>query len=289
MNIQELNDKLKSVGYISSKRINFAVMSAIQHNRPLILEGAPGSGKTSLAKAISQAFDLPLKRVQFYEGLTVDKLIYDYNYQKQLLSIEAIKASLENTLKDKNPEEALKEVSKINFYGEDFLIARPLLESIQSEKRTVLLLDEVDKSSEEIEYALLEFLEDYEISIPELGTVSAVNPPIVIITSNNYRELSEPLKRRCSYLYINDKTAEENEEIILQKTNVNPEVARFVATALDKFKDAYLKQQPSIAEAITWAEALVNNMVEDTLHLVAKNKKDRQTIERLLVDMPLNK
>lgn len=278
---KELKELLENVGYISNSRIEFAILSAINNKKPLIIEGAPGVGKTSLAKAVSSSLNLPLKRVQFFDGLTVDKILYDYNYQKQLLSIEAIKSVLEQNLENKNIEEALKEVSKINFYNEDFLIPRPILESILSEDRTVLLLDELDKSSEEIEHILLEFLEEYSVSIPEYGTVKAEpgKEPIVIITSNNFRSLSEPLKRRCSYIYIEDKTVEENTNIILKKTQADDRLARAVALCLSKFKQKSLEQQPSIAEAISWVEAILSGQTpQESIYLIRKHKKDTNKI-----------
>lgn len=282
---EKLQEGLVKEGYLANSAIEFALLSAINSNKPLIVEGAPGAGKTSLAKAVSSVLKLPLKRVQFYEGLTADKILYDYNYQKQLLSIEAVKPTFEKKLEDKSTEEALKIASELDFYGEEFLIARPLLESITSDKRVVLLLDEIDKSSEEIEYTLLEFLEDYSMSIPELGTVHCQKgkEPIVILTSNNYRELSDPLKRRCSYLYIEDKSIEENTNILIEKTKVDSELAKKIAVCLSKFKQAELKQQPSIAEAISWAELLAEGVnIDDTIHLICKNKRDIAKVKSII-------
>lgn len=282
---EKLQKLLEKEDYIANSTIEFALLSAINGNKPLIVEGAPGAGKTSLAKTVAKALKLPLKRVQFYEGLTADKILYDYNYQKQLLSIEAVKPTFEKELEGKTTEQALELASELDFYGEEFLIERPLLESIKSENRVVLLLDEIDKSSEEIEYTLLEFLEDYSISIPELGTVecSKGKEPIVILTSNNFRELSDPLKRRCAYLYIADKSIEENTEIIVRKAQVDSKLAKKVATCLSKFRNQNLKQQPSVSEAISWAEILADGVnIEDSIHLICKNKKDRDKILKVV-------
>lgn len=171
---------------------------------PLLVESDPGQGKTSLALAMGQAFGLSVLRVQFYEGLTADKILYDYNYQRQLLSIQAIQSTLAKNLDGKTINEAMDVAKTIDFYGKDFLIRRPVLESIWGEQRYVLLFDEVDKASEELEYTLLEFLDDFSLSIPQYGTVKAKEGMelVVVLTSNNYRDLSDALKRRCNYLYL---------------------------------------------------------------------------------------
>ena len=167
----EIGNKLRENGYLSNLYINFAVMSAI-NGVPLLVEGDPGVGKTSLAYATAKMLDLELLRVQFYDGLSYDKILYDYDYQKQLLTIQAIQGTIKESLAGKDLQESLDAAGKINFYGRDFLIERPILKAISGKKRYVLLLDEAEKASEEIEYTLLEVLENFSILIPQYGTVT---------------------------------------------------------------------------------------------------------------------
>lgn len=286
MTIKEIHSKLEKAGYISSPTIDYAVSGCIMDNVPLVIEGAPGVGKTELAKATAKMLNLPLYRVQFYEGLTYDKILYDYNYQKQLLTIQAIKGCLDEHLKDLSVEEAVKKVEDIPIFGKDFILERPVLKSINGEGRCVLLLDEIDKSSEEIEYTLLQFLDEFAITIPQYGTVTCPEnmKPIVFLTSNNYRELSNALRRRCNYLYIEPKTKAEMEKILVAKAKIDSKLAQQVANCLDKIKGLPLKQTPSISEAITWARHIDQNFkenpneIENTIYMIAKNNSDRIAI-----------
>ncbi len=287
MNIKEISQNLINNYYLPSKDIVYALSGAINNNYPLLIEGDPGVGKTSLAIATAKMLEVPLLRVQFYDGLTADKILYDYDYQRQLLTIEAIKSNLENTLKNKNIQEALDIVKNIDFYGKDFIIARPILQSIMSDKRYVLLLDEVDKASEEIEYTLLEFLDTYSISIPQYKTIYCDNDkkPIVFLTSNNYRLMSEALKRRCNFLYINAKTKEEMFEILKMKAHVSERLCLGVANCLMKIQKLSLKQTPSISEAIDWAQYINENYdqsnINDLDHSICalvKSKEDHDVL-----------
>ena len=285
--IKEIEEKLKACNYLPNQEIVMGIYAALQ-GIPLLVESAPGQGKTSLALAIGSAFQLPVLRVQFYEGLTAEKILYDYNYQRQLLSIQAIQSTLQEKLNGKSIEEAMDIAKKIDFYGEDFLIRRPILESIWGEKRYVLLLDEVDKASEELEYTLLEFLDSFSLSIPQYGTVKAKEgmEPVVVLTSNNYRDLSEALKRRCSYLYLPKKSKREISEILAMKANVSEKVRNGVASCLYQLQEMHLKQTPSISEGITWAvylQSLIEQEdfnLEDTICMLAKNKEDQEIIRK---------
>ena len=286
MKIKEIEEGLINSNYIPTKEILYAVSGCINSNIPLLIEGVPGVGKTFLAKAVANMLNIPLYRVQFYEGLTADKILYDYDYQKQLLTIESIKSSLENNLKNKSIDEAINIAKDINFYGEDFLIKRPILKSITENKQCVLLLDEIEKSSEEIEYTLLEFLDEFSLTIPQLGTISCNENfrPIVFLTSNNYRNLSDALKRRCNYLYINEKTKDEMLGILKVQANISDELANGIASCINEIRNLKLKQQPSIAEAITWGKYIEENNVsmneiEYTLCMLAKNKEDLDIIK----------
>lgn len=288
MEITEIRNSLRKNGYLSNSYINFAVMSAI-NGIPLLVEGDPGVGKTSLAYATAKMLDLELLRVQFYDGLTYDKILYDYDYQKQLLTIQSIQRTMQEAFAGKSLQESLDTASKINFYGRDFLIERPILKAISGKKRYVLLLDEIEKSSEEIEYTLLEVLENFSISIPQYGTVTCPEKmrPIVFLTSNRYRDLSQALKRRCNYLFIKQKTAEELKEILQMQSNIDPKIAESVANCAKQIRSLSLKQQPSISELSEWAKYLStmdgDELEEETLKaslcMIAKNKEDRQTIE----------
>lgn len=288
MEITEIRNSLRKNGYLSNSYINFAVMSAI-NGIPLLVEGDPGVGKTSLAYATAKMLDLELLRVQFYDGLTYDKILYDYDYQKQLLTIQSIQRTMQEAFAGKSLQESLDAASKINFYGRDFLIERPILKAISGKKRYVLLLDEIEKSSEEIEYTLLEVLENFSISIPQYGTVTCPEKmrPIVFLTSNRYRDLSQALKRRCNYLFIKQKTAEELKEILQMQSNIDPKIAEAVANCAKQIRSLSLKQQPSISELSEWAKYLStmdgDELEEETLKaslcMIAKNKEDRQTME----------
>ncbi len=281
MKINEIKEGLENANYISNMDILFAVSGTINENIPLLIEGAPGTGKTYLAKAVSKMLDVPLIRVQFYEGLTADKILYDYDYQKQLLTIESIKSVLSKELDGKNVKDAIKTANKIDFYGKDFIIERPILKSISQNKKCVLLLDEVEKSSEEIEYTLLEFLDEFAITIPQLGNIKCddKNKPIVFLTSNNYRQLSEALKRRCNYLYIEDKTKEEMIKILEVQSKIDSSLSESIAEMIIKLRALSLNQMPSIAEAINWGQYLTDNKINNedipyTLGMLLKNKDD---------------
>lgn len=289
MKINEIQQGLKDINYIASKDIVFATAGAINEQIPLFIEGAPGAGKTALAKAVAELLGCKLIRVQFYEGLTADKILYDYDYQRQLLTIESIKSVLSKELADKNIEQAIDLTKDINFYGKSFLIQRPILESIMSQERCVLLLDEIDKASEEIEYTLLQFLDEFSISIPQYGTITAKEDkrPIVFLTSNNYRDLSDALKRRCNYLYIQNKTKEEMIEILKMKASISPTLANGVASCLIAIQNLQLKQMPSIDEGIKWASYLQKNFgeidentIDYTICMLAKNQDDVEIIKK---------
>ncbi len=276
--------ELQKVGYFPTKQISFAVSAAINNGMPVLVEGEPGAGKTFLAKSTAAMLGLPLLRVQFYEGLTADKILYDYDYQKQLLTIESIKTALENNLLGKSINEAIELAKDIDFYGKDFLIRRPILEALSGEQQYVLLLDEVDKSSEEIEYTLLETLDEFSITIPQLGTITCPKDkrPIVFLTSNNYRELSDALKRRCAYLYIPKKTESEMFEILKQEASASETLAKGIAACMNKINHLNLKQNPSIAEAKNWMSYILS-MEEDadidlSLCMLVKNEDDRDKI-----------
>ena len=289
--LDKIRKSLDKTGYCSNERINTALWAALVCGKPILIEGDPGVGKTSLAQALAKGFGYQFIRVQMYEGLTDDKILYDYDYQKQLLTLEAIKPKLEEAYEGKDLAETISSVaSSLDFYGDDFLIKRPVLRAITSEKPCVLLFDELDKASEEIEYMLYEFLEDYSITIPQYGTIasSAKNRPIVFITSNNYRELSGALKRRCNYLYIDRKSESEIYDILKAKAKVDDSIAQGIARCIVSMPDT-LRQTPSISEAIDFAEFLshagsdiTKELVLDSLGILAKNSKDRRVIEQIV-------
>lgn len=286
----EIHELLKSVGYSSNDEIDYTLLTVMATERPLLIEGAPGVGKTSLAKAVADGLHIPLIRVQMYDGLTDDRILYDYNYQKQLLTLEAIKPALEKETQDMSLNETIHHVAnKLDFYGKDFLIERPILRTINGDGRKVLLLDELDKAPEEIEYMLYEFLEDFTITIPQYGTIRCPEDqrPIVFVTSNCYRDLSGAFKRRCLYLYIDQKTQNEMIEILKVRANVDDKLAQGIAACLFEAQRASLHQTPSISEGIEWARFLSNQkitkvLVLNTLGMLIKNQKDKDTIRKIV-------
>ena len=294
LNVDKIMELLENSGYIASKDIAYAVSGTINNRTPLLVEGEPGNGKTYLAKALAKITGAELIRVQMYDGITPDKILYDYDYQRQLLTIEAIRSTLSDTLKGKTPEEALQAASGINFYDKNFLIQRPILKALTSKKPVVLLIDEIDKASEELEYSLLEILDEFSMTIPQYGTIrcNPVNRPMVIMTSNNYRELSDATKRRCNYLYIPRKTSAEIKKIIEKQTILKNDAALTAAICLEQIQNCRLKQHPSIAEAINWLEYIIDNPdlqaedLENTAFLLAKNANDKGIIKQILSRFP---
>lgn len=289
--IEEIREAFADAGYCSNPQIDCATWVATVAERPLLIEGNPGVGKTAVAKALAKGLGLPLIRLQMYEGLTDDKVLYDYDYQRQLLTLEAVKPKIEESYAGMSAQEAIHSVAgSIDFYGEDFLIERPILRAIRSDRRCVLLIDEIDKAAEEMEYCLYEFLEDYAITIPQLGEIRCDEKtrPIVIITSNGYRELSGALRRRCNYLYIEDKGYEELIEILKMQAGADDAIAKGIAACLVAIQGTELRRPPSVSEAIDWARFLSENpdrtyeTVIGTLGLLAKSHRDRPVIERIV-------
>lgn len=293
---EDIKDMLMKQQYIASKEIIYTLYNAIKLNMPILIEGPAGVGKTEIAKALRDALNLELVRVQCYEGLDYSKTLYEWDYPKQMLTINALQSVIKEDVDGLSLDESINTFGKsTNFFDDRFLLKRPLLKAIDGSGKKVLLIDELDKSDEEFEALLLEFLGEFSVTIPEYKTISCPDDqkPIVILTSNSQRALSEALKRRCAYLYIDYPTEELEANIIEKKAKVDKEFSNKVANAVAKIRNLdKVKQKPSISESIIWAESLMMNLnIEDfnkdnkdeidlTLNMLLKNKKDIEVVKK---------
>jgi len=245
--MNDLQQRLADAGYIADEAITTALDLAIKLGRPLLLEGEAGVGKTEIAKALATVLDAKLIRLQCYEGLDATSAIYEWNYQRQLLSIKAS----ESFAKD------AKELED-HIFTEDYLLERPLLQAIRQDKPPVLLIDEIDRADMEFEAYLLEILADFKITVPELGTIDAVSRPYVVLTSNGTRELSDALRRRCLYSYIDFPDLERELAIILARLpGIERDLAAQIAHFVQALREEDLDKVPGIAETLDWAAALM--------------------------------
>ena len=269
--IEEARKGLGDAGYLADESTALVSYLAGQLDKPVLVEGPAGVGKTELAKAVSRATGRALIRLQCYEGLDEAKALYEWNYRKQLLRIQT------------EAQEAGWEQVKDDIFGEDFLLARPLLNAITAEVPVVLLIDEIDKTDQEFEAMLLEVLSDFQISIPELGVVEARTQPLVLLTSNNSRELTEALKRRCLYLWLDYPSVERELEIVhLHAPELDAGIARKLVEVVHMVRALDLKKPPSIAESIDWARALLllgaedvdQAMLQKTMSIIVKHRTD---------------
>ncbi|HSM70543.1 MAG TPA: MoxR family ATPase, partial [Anaerolineales bacterium] len=256
-----VKSELNKQKYIASNEISTIVYLAQKLGKPLLTEGPAGVGKTELAKAIAGGTGRELIRLQCYEGLDESKALYEWEYAKQLLYTQLLRDKLNDTLGQASSlSEAADKLAKEEdvFFSDRFLLQRPLLKAILSEKPSVLLIDEIDRADAEFEAFLLEVLSDFQISIPELGTLSAKQKPFVVLTSNNTRELSEALKRRCLYLFIDYPTLQEELAVVrLKVPELNPKLAQQAVEFVQKLRKTDMRKSPSISETLDWANALV--------------------------------
>jgi MoxR-like ATPase len=269
--VPAVRESLRSVDYLADEGIAGVVFLADRLEKPILVEGPAGTGKTQLAKSVAEMTGSRLIRLQCYEGLDESKALYEWNYKKQLLRIQV----------ERNAED-WSDVSD-DIFSEEFLLTRPLLEAIRAEEPVVLLIDEVDRVEVETEALLLEILSDYQVSIPELGTVVARQIPLVFLTSNNTRELSEALKRRCLYLHVDYPDLEREKEIVLTKVpDISDNLADQVARIVRSIRQLELKKAPSVSETLDWARTLVLLGIEsidaqqakETLHILLKYQTD---------------
>ena len=270
--VEDVVKGLRKVDYLADANIAGVVYLADRLEKPVMVEGPAGVGKTELAKAIAEATGARLIRLQCYEGLDESKALYEWNYKKQLLRIQA----------DREHENSWSDV-EADIFSEPFLLTRPLLEAIRADEPIVLLIDEVDRVEIETEALLLEVLSDFQVSIPELGTIVGAQRPIVILTSNNTRELSEALKRRCLYLHVDYPDLEREKEIVrVRVPEIDEELAEQVARVVRSIRQLELKKAPSISETIDWARTLIYlgkteidpEVIQETLHVLLKYQSD---------------
>jgi MoxR-like ATPase len=278
-----VRDGLKHAHYITTSKVETAIYLSLALEKPLLIEGSAGVGKTEVAKVLAGLLHTELVRLQCYEGLDEARALYEWNYQKQLLRIQA----------DTAQEQSWNEVES-HIFSREYLLERPLLHAISVPRKVVLLIDEIDKADEEFEAFLLEILSDFQVSIPELGTIHAQHRPVVILTSNRARELSEALKRRCLHLYIDFPGFEEEAQIIALKVpDLDEKLRRQIARFVSGLRKLDLKKAPSIAETLDWARALVALGVKEfdapgirrTLNLVLKYEEDIRKAEGRVGDL----
>lgn len=272
--------------YICNRRIATVVYLATHLEKPILIEGPAGVGKTELAKVVAGALNLNLIRLQCYEGLDEAKALYEWEYAKQLLYTQILKDKISEVLGGASSlREAVDRIANQDdvFFSDRFIVPRPLLRSITSQERTVLLIDEIDKSDSEFEAFLLEVLSDFTVSVPELGTLRAIHIPIVLLTSNNAREMSDALKRRCLHLYIDFPGSEQELAIVrLKVPGISETLSAQVVEAVQRIRKLDLKKSPSISETLDWAKTLTllnaerldEELVNDTLSVVLKYEGD---------------
>lgn len=269
--VQQVREGLRDVNYLADEGIAGVVFLADRLGKPVLVEGPAGTGKTQLAKSVADLIGARLIRLQCYEGLDESKALYEWNYKKQLLRIQA----------DKNSD-SWSEVHD-DIFSEEFLLTRPLLEAISASEPVVLLIDEVDRVEVETEALLLEILSEYQVSIPELGTIQAKQIPLVFLTSNNTRELSEALKRRCLFLHVDYPALDREKEIVLTKVpGISENLADQVARIVRSIRQLDLKKAPSVSETLDWARTLMllnidsidEKVAKDTLHVLLKYQSD---------------
>jgi MoxR-like ATPase len=283
--VDDVDTGLRAVGYLPGESTSLVSFLAARLGKPVLVEGPAGVGKTELAKALASYLGRTLVRLQCYEGLDEAKALYEWNYRKQLLRIQAEA--------DGTGWDAVQD----DIFGEEFLLARPLMNAIAAEEPVVLLIDEIDKTDQEFEAMLLELLSDFQITIPELGRIEARTHPVVLLTSNNSRELTEALKRRCLYLWLDYPTVERELEIVRMHTPELPDaVATKLVEVIAQVRELDLKKPPSIAESIDWARALLLLGADDideetfrqTMSIIVKHRTDLDVVaERVGVRLGL--
>ena len=282
--ITEFQTRLAEAGYVAEKDLAATLLLQTKLHRPLLLEGDAGVGKTEIAKTLAKVFDCPLIRLQCYEGLDVNSAVYEWNYQHQLLAI-----------KMQETEAASLESKDHDIFSEKYLLKRPLLQAITMDKSPVLLVDEIDRADEEFEAFLLEVLSDFQISIPELGTIKAITKPHVILTSNGTRELSDALRRRCLYHYVDYPSFDKELRIITTRMpEVSQRLAGQVVEYVQSLRKMDLRKIPGVAETLDWTAALLKlnllsldqdpELIMNTLMCLIKTKEDQDLITREISD-----
>ena len=285
--VNNLQEDLFRADYVADQGLSSTLLLMTRLQRPLLVEGDAGVGKTEIARALSRTFDCPLIRLQCYEGLDVNSAVYEWNYQHQLLSIKIQEGKNSST-------------SEKDIFSEEFLLKRPLLEAISLPQSPVLLIDEIDRADEEFEAFLLEVLSDFQISIPELGTITASSIPHVILTSNGTRELSDALRRRCLYYYVDYPDFEKELRIVRNRLpDINRQLSSQIVECIQSFRKLDLRKKPGIGETLDWAAALIQLDVENlnndpelimgSLVCVLKTRDDRDQVtndvlEQLLIN-----
>jgi len=299
--VEEIQERFRACRYIASRRMATVVYLAARMSRPILVEGPAGVGKTELAKVLAESLGRPLVRLQCYEGLDEAKALYEWKYAKQLLYTQILRERIGELIADApSLADAVEKVARQEdaFFSRRFLAPRPLLAAILAEEPCVLLVDEIDKAEVEFEAFLLEVLSDWQVSVPELGTIRARHLPLVVLTSNNARELTDGLKRRCLHLFIDFPTpAEELAIIRLKVPEASERLAREVVTAVQRIRGLDLRKPPSISESLDWVRSLVilnadrlePALVESTLTLLVKYERDLErvkgSLDRVLADL----
>ncbi len=288
----EVEDALREAAYLADESTALIAFLAQRLGKPVLVEGPAGVGKTELAKALSRATGRELVRLQCYEGLDEAKALYEWNYRKQLLQIQASASAGPEDLAEPNAAPDSAPVNLGGIFTEEFLLERPLMRAIANPDPVVLLIDEIDKTDQEFEAMLLELLSDFQITIPEMGRIEAKTHPIVLLTSNNSRELTEALKRRCLYLWLDYPNAEREIEIVrLHAPEIDQALAGRLVEVIDMVRELDLKKAPSIAESIDWARTLVlmgaddidEKVFRDSLSIIVKHRSDLDLVAEKIV------